>query len=150
MKLIVQIKFLKKLWSYSFKILSFSTVKEIFLDQEIFPQSRKFSLIKEIFHSHRNFRQNFFSQTRKFSTVKDIFHTQKKFFNQENFPQTKKFSTNFFSLIKEVFHSQKRFFQNKDQRGSLKVKVLDSFNIELYVKIFLTLKWLLVTNGHTY
>ena len=43
--------------AFDFKIIrptifsNFSTVKEFFLDQEIFPQSRNFSLIKEFFHS---------------------------------------------------------------------------------------------------
>ena len=87
----------------------FSTIKEIF-------QSIKFSTIKEIFHSQENF-----PQSRKFSKVKEIFHSQgnfqqsrdfstvvKMFHSQGNFPQSRKFST-----IKELFHSRVNFPQTK-------------------------------------
>ena len=59
----------------------FSTVKEIFLDQEIFPQSRKFFLIKEFFHSQGNLLQ------KKIYLIKEMFLKQTKFSCQGNFPQ---------------------------------------------------------------
>ena len=82
-----------------------------------FPQSRKFSLIKEFFYSQETFPQKNFTWSRKFFTTEEVFHTknlldEKIFNNQENFPrnkflQTTKFSSKMFSLMKEVFRKQR-------------------------------------------
>ena len=125
--------------AFVFKIISpiiFSTVKK-----ESFPHSRKFSAIKEIFHS-----QGSIPQSKKFSTFKEIFH------NQGNFPQSRSFST-----IKEIFYTQgnlsqsrkfttnkdfytvKKVSTNKDQKGSLKAKIFGPFNTKSFAKIFLAL-----------
>ena len=40
-------------------------------------------------------------------------------------------------MNKDVFHKQK-FSTNKDQKGSLKAKILDPSNTKSYAKIFLT------------
>ena len=82
-----------------------------------FPQSRKFSLMKEFFYSQETFPQKNFTWSRKFFTTEEVFHTknlldEKIFNNQENFPrnkflQTTKFSSKMFSLMKEVFRKQR-------------------------------------------
>ena len=88
-----------------------STAKENFLDQKIFPQSKTFHLIKEIFYSPGNFPQE--SWPGQFST--------------------KKFSTK--NLIKEIFHGEGNFLQ----KSSLKTKVLDAFDTKSPAKIYLAL-----------
>ena len=54
-----------------------------------------------------------------------------------SFPESRKYST-----IKEIFYKlrllhSERFYAYKDQKGSLKAKILDPFNTKSYVKIFL-------------
>ena len=46
----------------------FSTIKEIFFDQEEFPKSRNFPTMKEILHNQRHF-----PQSKKFFAIKEIF-----------------------------------------------------------------------------
>ena len=97
---------------------NFSPVKKLFHNKGPFPQSRNFFTVVEIFHSQGNFKQKQFTWSKEFSTNNDVFYSQgnfpqKFFFDQTNFPQTRKFSTKYFSLIKKVFHKQ-RFFVNKD------------------------------------
>ena len=73
----------------------------------------KFSTVKEFFH-------------KKICLIKEIFH--KKFFlDLGSFKQA------------TIFTQSKNFSGNKDQKGYLKVKSLDLFNIKSYAKIFLTL-----------
>lgn len=91
--------------AFTFKInrpFAFSAIKKV-----CFPQSRKLSSIKELFHSQGNF-----PWWKNFSTVKEIFLKQgcfllKKLLGQGNFLQTRKIST-------------KKLSANKDQKGSLK------------------------------
>ena len=93
----------------------FSTVKEIFLDQGIFPQSRTFFIVKEIFHKEWCFpqsrkvshRQGNFPH-KKIYLIKEISH------KQGSFLQSKKFSRKKFYLIKEIFH--KNFFTWSSQK----------------------------------
>ena len=75
-----------------------SPIKEVFHNQGNFPQSRKYSAIKSIFHSQGNF-----SQSRKISTINEIFH------NQGDVPQSRKFST-----IEEIFWNQGIFPQSRN------------------------------------
>ena len=70
----------------------------------------------EILHN-----QGIFPQSREFSTIKDFFYSR------GNFPQTK------------IFTQSKKNSANKDQKGSLKTKVLDPFNTKSCGKIFLAL-----------
>ena len=92
---------------------NFSTIKELFCNQETcpqsrnFPQSRKFFAIKELFYSRGTFPQprNFsrikeLLQSWNFSTVGEICY-KKILFYQRNFPQTMKFSK-----FKEIFHKK--------------------------------------------
>ena len=89
-------------------------------------QSRNFSTVKEIFHNQGNF-----PQSRKFSTIDEIFHSCK------NFPQTKNFT------------QSKKFSANKDHKGSLKAKILNTLNMKSYAKnIFGPL--MLVSNKKSY
>ena len=60
--------------AFVFKIIrpiSFSAVENV-----SFPQSNKFSKVKELFHSQINF-----PKSRNFYTIKEVFH------NQKNLPQ---------------------------------------------------------------
>ena len=96
-----------------FKIIRsiiFYAVKKVSL-----PQSRKFFLIKEFFHS-----QGTFTQTRKFTTVKELF------LDQETFPQSRNFST-----VKELLHSHESFSQKF---------LLDQGSFQ-QTKIFIQSKW---------
>ena len=68
-----------------------------------------------------------FPQSRKFFTIVESFH------NQGIFPQSRKFCT------KKDFYNVKIFSANKDQKGSLKVKILDPCNTKSSAKIFLVL-----------
>ena len=77
-----------------------------------FPQSKNFSKVKELFQSQ--------------TIVKELLH-KNIFFYQVSFPQTNTFT-----------HS-KYFSANKDQKGSLKAKIVDPFNTKSYAKLFLTL-----------
>ena len=74
-----------------------SPIKEVFHNQGNFPQSRKYSAIKSIFHSQGNF-----SQSRKISTINEIFH------NQGDALQSRKFST-----IKKIFHNWGNFLESR-------------------------------------
>ena len=89
---------------------------EILHNQGTFP-------VKEFFHSQRIFPQKIllnqgsFPQTSKFSIVKEIFHTE-NLLDQGNFLQTRKFSKNFFFFDQGTFpqrflHNQKKFLQTK-------------------------------------
>ena len=89
---------------------------EILHNQRTFP-------VKEFFHSQRIFPQKIllnqgsFPQTSKFSKVKEIFHTE-NLLDQGNFLQTRKFSKKFFFLDQGTFpqrflHNQKKFLQTK-------------------------------------
>ena len=94
-------------------------IKKLFLDQGTFPQSRKSSTVKEIFHKEGSFPQ------KNVFLIKEIFDkqesfpqinfTQKKevFLDQRSFPQTKSFLQN---LVK-------RFSISKDQSCSLKANI---------------------------
>ena len=86
----------------------FSTVKKVTFLWKLFT--------KEVFHN-----QGIFPQLRKFSTVMGFFH------NQGIFPQSRKFST------------IKKFPASKDPKGSLKAKILGSFNTKSSATIFLAL-----------
>ena len=102
------------------KKVSFCTVKEIFLDQEIFPQSKKFpwsrsfSTVKEIFIDQwmfpqsKKFSKKNFTWSRRFSTSREDFHSQGNV-PQNLFAWSRKFSTKKFYLIKEIFHKQESF-----------------------------------------
>ena len=112
----------------------FSTVKGTCHSQGIFPQSKEFSTIKEIIHSQRVFPQKkhllnhgSFLPSKKFSTNNQVSHKNFVFFDQASFPQTK------------IFTQSKKCYTNKDQKGSLKAKMLDPISTKSYVKIFLTL-----------
>ena len=82
-------------------------IKKLFLDQGTFPQSRKSSTVKEIFHKEGSFPQINFPQK------KEVFHKQNFFLDQRSFPQTKSFLQN---LVK-------RFSISKDQSCSLKANI---------------------------
>ena len=73
----------------------------------------------------------------QFSTVQEFFHIE------EFFPQTRKFCTKFFFLDLKSFSPEKKKKkkknERKNQKGSIKFKILDSFNSKLYPKVFLTL-----------
>ena len=77
--------------------------------------------------------QGNFPQSSKFSTVKEIFTINGIFHNQGIFLQSRNFST-----IKETFTIQK-FSAKKDQKDFLKAKILDAFNTKSYAKLLLTL-----------
>ena len=127
-------------------------VKEVFLDQGIFQQSKEFSLIKNqgTFPPSRTFStkrilldQGIFPQTKKSSTDKEIF-CKKVYLIKEIFHKQKSFQQMLFSLWKKLsiskdFSQSKKFFAIKDQKGSLKATILDSFKSKSYEKIFLTL-----------
>ena len=144
----------------------FFTIKEFFHSQWTFPQSRNFFTCKKPFHSQGAFpNQRIFSHSRNFSLAKELFHSRGNFpqsrnfstyilLDQGNFPQknlldqrnvpTRMFSTKLFFLDQGSFPQTKisrvkKIFVIKDQKGSLKAKILDPFNIKSYAKIFLTL-----------
>ena len=115
-------------------------VYEFFLDQRIFPQSRKFSTNKKVSQSQLNFRQKQFTWSRKFSIVNRVLHTQNLYkqgsFQENLFPWSRKFST-----LKDLY-TVKIFSANKDWTGSVKAKFLDPLNTKsYYAKIFLTLNY---------
>ena len=156
--------------AFAFKIIRpiiFSTVKKV-----SFPQSRNFSLVKELFHNQGpflqsrnfchgavvdilhgqgNFLQKNLTWSIKFSTKKWSFLLSRKFFTRKKITWSKKISTNrkFFHKIffldhgsflqTKIFTQSKNFSANNDQKGSLKVKILDWFNTTSCAKIFLTL-----------
>ena len=75
------------------------------------------------------YSKEIFLQSTKFST--------KTILDQRNFLQTRKFFTKTFFLDQERFlqgflHSQKNISGKKDQKRSLKAKVLDPFNNKSY------------------
>ena len=82
-----------------------------------FSTTRGFSMIKEVFHRQKCFRnqRNFswsrtFSISRDFSINKEIFHDQGSFSQAKILPQLRKFSTSkYFFLIMEVFFTIKDF-----------------------------------------
>ena len=101
----------------------FSTIKETLHNQGDFPQSRKNSTVKENF-----------PQSRNFSTVVEILH------NQRTFPPSRHFST-----VVELFYKQRifpqlwKFSANKNKKGFVKAKILDSFNTKSHAKILVTI-----------
>ena len=80
----------------------------IFHSQESFPQSRNVYIVVEIFHNQGTFAQ-------KISTNKKVFHN---FF----FPDLRGFSQT------KIFTQSKTFSANKDQKCSLKGKILEPFS----------------------
>ena len=121
-----------------------------------FSQSRNFSLIAKFFHGQGSFpRFTSFPGSRKFSTVKEILHknflldqgrfSQSRKFSTKKILQTRKFSTKTFifdqgSFQKTmIFTHSKKVSANKNQKRSLKNKILDAFNTKSYAKIFFTL-----------
>ena len=75
-------------WIYNFFCSQESKFFTVFSKFFKFPQSRKFSLIKEFFHGQR-----IFPQSRNFSTVKKFSHNQGIFPQSRNFSIVKKIST---------------------------------------------------------
>ena len=111
--------------------------------KENIPQSRKFSIFRERFHSHGTFpqsknlstvveilyNQGIFPQNRKFSSIKEFFH------RRGNFQKSKILQKSFC----KVSAQSKKFLQTKIQKGFGKAKILDPFNTKSYAKIFLAL-----------
>ena len=73
------------------------------------------------------FSTKHFTGSRKFSTNKEVFQKKVFFLDKGSIPQT------------NIFMQSKKFSANKDQKGSLKAKILDPFNTKFYAKTFLTL-----------
>ena len=87
-------KIIRRIFSAAKKVIfpqskNFSTVKDIFHNQGTFPQPRSFSIVKELFRI-----QGTSPLSRKFSTKKIILDPGK-------FPQTMKFSR-----VKEILHKK--------------------------------------------
>ena len=70
-----------------------------------------------------------FPQPRKFSTKN--FYKQRRYL-QNFFSRSTKFSSN------KEFYTAKKFSANKDQKSSLKAKILEPFNAKSNAKIILT------------
>ena len=100
---------------------------EFFHTEGIFLQSTNFTTIKELFYNQGTFPQSRNFSIKKFYLIKDIFYKQGSFpqiffLVQESSPQAK------------IFTQSKNFSASKDQKGSLRVKVLDPFTIKSFVK----------------
>ena len=113
------IKIISPIFSYEAEKVSFPQPKKFSLIKDLFPKSRKFSAVKKISH-----KKNYL--------IKEIFHSQ-GMFSQKYFLRARNFSTN------KDFYTDKKKTANKDQKGSLKPKILDPFNTKCYTKIFLAL-----------
>ena len=108
--------------SLSYQKRKFSTIKELFHSQGTFPQSRNFSAIVETFHSQGTFSQSWkfphikFTWLRKFSTNNRIFYSkgnfpEKSLLDQRSFLQTRKFFTS------NYFYTIRKVSANKDKKG---------------------------------
>ena len=79
----------------------------------------------EVFYCQRNFLHKNLLDQKNFQKAR--FSAKLFFLDQVSFTQTK------------ILTQSKKFSANKDQKGSLKAKILDPFNTKLHAKIFLTL-----------
>ena len=145
----------------SFQENKFSGVKKNFPNQGNFPQSRKSSTTNSIEEFLlRKFDQRSFRHSRKFfkkiwsskvSTADKFFHKEvfHKKLVQIIFLQSTKFSTKKFFLDQKSFSKfDQRFSTNsKNQKGSLKAKIVDLFDTKSHAKIQLVLSCLLVAKG---
>ena len=142
----------------SFQENKFSGVKKNFHNQGNFSQSRKSSTTNSIEDIlHRKFDQRhsrkFFKKiwSSKVSTANEFFHSEvfHKKFVQIIFLQSTKFSTKNFFLDQKSFSKFDQIFSanRKNQKGSLKAKIVDLFDTKSHAKIQLVLSCLLVTKG---
>ena len=115
----------------------FSTIKELFLSQGTFPQSRTFLTVKELlswsscgyfawsrkFSTKKSYLINkIFHKKMKFSTVKEIFHKKKNYLIKKNFYKQEIFSQNFFPWswkfsTNKDFYTVKTFFCKQWSKG---------------------------------